>query len=123
MQRIKIGLLTVLMAVFTLTACANNAPVPSTLLTQAEGNVEQARSLNAEKFAPLAFRDAQQNLEKAQAALAKKENAEARDWLEKSVADSELAIAQSHAKKSEQAADQVEENLRALEQEVKKNQK
>ena len=123
MQRIKIGLLTVLMAVFTLTACANNAPVPSTLLTQAEGNVEQARSLNAEKFAPLAFRDAQQNLEKAQAALAKKENAEARDWLEKSVADSDLAIAQSHAKKSEKAADQVEENLRVLEQEVKKNQR
>ena len=122
MRRIKTGLLTILMTVFALTACANNAPVPSTLLSQAEGNVEQARSLNAEKYAPLALRDAKQNLEKAQASIARKENANAREWLEKSVADSELAIAQSHAKKSEKAADQVEENLRVLEQEVKNNQ-
>jgi|SRR5690554_267513 len=123
MQRIKIGLLTVLMAVFTLTACANNAPTPDTLLSQAQSGVQQARSVDAEKYAPLALRDAKQNLEKAQAAIAKKENLKAREWLEKSIADSELAVSQSHAKKSERAADQVEENLRVLEQEVNSNRK
>ncbi|WP_084005393.1 DUF4398 domain-containing protein [Gilvimarinus polysaccharolyticus] len=122
MRRIKTGFFTILMTVFALTACANNAPVPNILLSQAEAGVEQARSLNAEKHAPLALRDAKQNLDKANAAIAKKDNAKASQWLERSVADSDLAIAKSHAKKSERAADQVEENLRVLEQEVKNNQ-
>jgi hypothetical protein len=122
MRRIKTGLLTIVVAALALSACANNAPLPSSLLTQAENNLEQARSVNAEKHAPLALREGKKHLAKARSAIANNEHAAARAWLEKSVADTNLAIAKAHAQKSQKAADQVEENLRVLEREVNSKQ-
>ena len=101
-----------------LSACASIDP-PTTLHTQAKSNVEQAQSIGADKEAPLALREANQYLAKAEVAISEKEYEEAQYLLEKSVINSELAIATTNAKQSQAAAAQINENLDALRKETR----
>ncbi|MDO6748483.1 DUF4398 domain-containing protein [Gilvimarinus sp. 1_MG-2023] len=116
------SLFTVLSSValaLVLAGCATGQPKPESLLAQAQSRVEQARSVNAERHAPVVFREAQKNLKMANELISKEEYEKATSYLDRSIADSNLAIATSNAEKSEKAAQQVQKNLRALEREVK----
>lgn len=97
-------------------ACSSVEP-PNTLTTQARDSVQRAKSVGAEQQAPLALREANQFLAKAEEAMVNEEYKEARYLLEKSMINSELAIARTNAKKSKEAASQIEQNLDALREE------
>ncbi|MDO3383486.1 DUF4398 domain-containing protein [Gilvimarinus algae] len=114
-----VSVMSLLLLSMVMVGCATQAPVPDTLLTQTESRIEQAKSLNAERHAPVVFRDAQKHLNSAKTSIEKEQYVEARQYLEKSLADVELAIATSNAAKSKRASEQVEENLRVLERELR----
>lgn len=117
MKRLTL-LVPALLAILML-GCATQDPVSESVVAQTEARIEQARSLNADRHSPVAFRDAQTHLETAKTAIANKKFDQARALLERSMADADLAVATSQAKKSQQAANELEENLRALEAEIR----
>ena len=100
-----------------LAACAHVQP-PDTLVTQAEESIQHAHSLGADDAAPLALREANQNLEKAKQAMNDQNYEQAQRFLEKSMVNSELAVARTNAQKSQQAAEQIEQNLDALRKQI-----
>ncbi|MCP8900111.1 DUF4398 domain-containing protein [Gilvimarinus xylanilyticus] len=111
---LMIPLLCTLLAV----GCATQNPVSESMVAQTEARIDQAKSLNADRYAPVALRDAEKHYQSAERAMSEENYDQARQLLEKAMADAELAVATSHAKKSQQAANELEENLRALEAEV-----
>lgn len=106
----------------TLVACASIDP-PTSLATQAHESVQRAKEMGAEQSAPLALREANQYLDQAELAIQQQEYKKAYPLLEKSLINSDLAISRSQAKKSQQAALQIEENLEALKNQAFKNNK
>ncbi|MDO3385860.1 DUF4398 domain-containing protein [Gilvimarinus sp. SDUM040013] len=114
-----LALLSSLAFVIVVTGCASGVAKPDSMLAQAQSRIEQARSVDADRHAPVIFRDAQKNYEMANDLIAQEEYEKARDYLERSISDANLAIATSNAEKSSRASKQVQDNLRALEREVK----
>ncbi len=107
--------------VLALGACHNNAQRPDTLAVQARESVEKAQSAGANEKAPLALRDANQYLTEAEEAMKDERYQDAQYLLEKSMVNSELAIARSNATGAKKAAEEIEKNLDTLEQEVTPN--
>lgn len=103
----------VALCIAALAACASVEP-PDTLATQARESVEHAQSVGAEEQAPLLLREANQQLAKGEEAMQKDEHEEARRYFEKSMINSELAVARTNAERSRIAAQQINENLDAL---------
>ena len=97
-------------------ACSTVQP-PNTLATQAQERVRQAESLGAEAAAPLALREARQHLNEADQAMQKEQFEDARLLLEKSLINSELAIAKTSSTNAEKAAEEIEKNLDLLHRE------
>ena len=117
----RLGIIGLIFTLCTLTACASNTEIPTSLVTQAETSVRQAESAGADDLAPLALRDAKKNLASAKSAMAREDYKIAHDYLEKSLADSEVAVAQTHAEKSTRAAEEIKEQMSTLEKEVNKH--
>lgn len=105
--------------VFAVLGCASVEP-PTKLLTEAESDIKSAQEMGAEQHAPLVMRSAESNLAAAKKAIKEEEYEQATYALEKSIADTELAVATTQAQKLESAVEQVEENLNALEQALNK---
>lgn len=101
------------LCIIGLAACTVVEP-PNTLATQARESAQRAKSLGAEEAAPLALRDANQQLQKAERAMNNEEYEEARRLLEKSMINSELAIARTNAQRNQRAAEELEQSLEAL---------
>lgn len=98
-------------------ACSTVQP-PNTLITQAQERVRQAESVGAEDAAPLVLREARQYLNEAEKSMQKERFEEARLLLEKSLINSELAIAQTGSTNAQKAAEQIEKNLDLLRREA-----
>lgn len=96
-----------------LAACTVVEP-PNTLATQARESIQRAKSVGADESAPLALREANQYLSKAESAMNNEEYENATRLLEKSIINSELAIARTNAQKTQTAANQIEQSLDAL---------
>lgn len=96
-----------------LMACTAVEP-PNTLATQARESIQQAESVGADESAPLALREANQFLNQAESAINQEEYEEAQKLLEKSIINSELAIARTNSQRSQRAAEQIEQGLDAL---------
>ena len=107
-----------LILVCAMTACTSNAKRPDTLAIQARESVKKAESVGAEEKAPLALRDASQYLSEAEQAMEEEEYREAQRLLEKSMINSELAIARSNASSAKKAAEEIEKNLETLQDET-----
>lgn len=107
--------------VSALFACASNAKRPDTLAIQARESIQKAESVGADQKAPVALRDANQYLSQAQQAMTDKKYQEAQYFLEKSMINSELAIARSNATSAKKAAEEIENNLNTLQNEVVPN--
>jgi|GEM_PF-3432686 len=104
--------------ILLLGACQGNAQRPDTLVIQARESVKKAESAGAVQKAPLAMRDASQYLGKAEEAMSDKDYQEAQFFLEKSMINSELAIARSNAVDAKKAAEAINKNLDTLESEI-----
>lgn len=97
----------------TMVACSVVQP-PNTLATQARESVQRAESLGADETAPLVLREANQYLSQAEQAMQREDFKEATRLLEKSLINADLAIARTNSQKSQQAAEEIEQNLEAL---------
>lgn len=102
--------------VMGLTACVSAGDPPEQLLSEARSDVKTAKETGASEYAPLALRAAENQLHEAESAIQEKEYEEAVLLLEKSLANSALAVAQTNAAKSEAAAKEVDESIDTLKQ-------
>lgn len=105
--------------VMGLTACVSAGDPPEQLLSEARSDIKTAKETGASEYAPLALRAAEHQLQEAESAIEQKEYEEAVLLLEKSLANSALAVAQTQAEKSEAAATEVDESIDTLKQVLK----
>lgn len=104
-----------LLLIFSI-GCSTVQP-PNSLATQARERIQQAQSVGADRAAPLALREANQYLSQAEDAIRAQRYKEATHLLEKSLANSELAIVRTSSSKAQKAADQIEQDLQILQEE------
>lgn len=119
MKNLSQNTLAVSLLFLTLAGCQSNGERPDTLAVQARESVEKAQSVGADEKAPLALRDANQFLAEAEVAMKDKRYQEAQRLLEKSMINSELAIARSNSTTVKKASDEIDKNLDTLQDEVK----
>ena len=99
-------------------ACESTPP-PRDALAEAEEAVSRARANDADRFAPLALRKAEDKLEQARAAARDDDQyGTARRLAEQAQVDAQLALAESDRAKTQQDVDELAQTVRALEEEI-----
>lgn len=102
----------------TLAACGTTAPPPNTQITEARSAVRQAEDVGAREYAALEYRRAQQKLDDAQAAMARKRNDQARRLAEQAAVDAELAAIKARSARTQAAVSELQESIRTLRDEI-----
>jgi len=97
-----------------LAACATAGDPPNQLFFEAQSDIKAAKEAGASEYAPVILRTAENQLQEADAAIKKEKYEDARLLLEKSLANSRLAAAKTHATKSEAAATAVDKGIHTL---------
>lgn len=106
-------------AVFSLTACASSQKAPATADVAVSRNaVENAVSAGAADLAPAEINLARDKMMRANAALAAKDYALARDLATQAQADAKLAQSKANSAKATAAANALEADLQVLREEV-----
>jgi hypothetical protein len=121
MKQTRIQLTKVLCAsmVLTLAACASSQKAPATADVAVSKNaVENAVSAGAADLAPAEINLAREKMMRANAALAAKDYALARDLATQAQADAKLAQSKANSSKATAAAAALDADLRVLRQEV-----
>lgn len=107
-----------IVASLMLTACSSSKHEPTLLMSEVQQKIQQAQTQGAPLKAPIPFNAAQENMRLAQEANARGDYTEAAALLDVSLAEAEYAIAKTEAETAQEAADQVSQGLKQLEQEV-----
>ena len=94
------------------------APEPAENIAVARAAISDAVSAGSAELAPIALRNAQDKLDRANSALSSGRNRDARHLAEEAEADARLAAATARAAKADRAASEVQASLRALQEEV-----
>lgn len=107
--------------VLTLAACASSQKAPATADVAVSKNaVENAVSAGAADLAPEEINAARDKMMRANAALAAKDYALARDLATQAQADAKLAQSKANSAKATAAANALDADLRVLRQEVER---
>lgn len=109
-----------------LVGCASSQPLSPQLtssLATAGETINQARSAEAARYAPLELQSAEQKLAAAQVAIAKKHNEEAARLASEATVDARLAAIISRSAKSQAVALELQKGIQTLRDEIarKKN--
>ena len=97
--------------------CATpNAPTDQMAVTRRA--VADAVSAGAPEYAPVALKDAQDKLDAANVAMGSRDYDAARSLAEEAEADANLAAARARSVKAQRAAAEVQESIRALQDEL-----
>ena len=116
-----------MLAVFTaccalfLAACAGTPP-PTEKISNVEMMIQRARQNEADKYAPLELRLAEEKLQEAKAAMAEDENETAHKKAEKALADARVAEAKARAEKARRLTDEMSDSVDTLRQEIERKQ-
>jgi hypothetical protein len=94
------------------------APEPAANMAVARAAISDAVSAGGPEFAPIALRNAQDKLDRANAALSSGRDRDARHLAEEAEADARLAAATARAAKADRAVAEVQASLRALQEEL-----
>ena len=105
------------LAVLTLPGCASTEHMPREEMAVARAAVDRASGPAAAE-APIEVSQAREKLERANAAVARKDYDEAKRLAEKAEADANLAEAKSHSMRSDRALGEVREGIRQLREEL-----
>lgn len=105
------------LAVLTLPGCASTGDMPREEMAVARAAVDRASGPAAAE-APIEVSQAREKLERANAAVARKDYDEAKRFAEKAEADANLAEAKSHSVRSDRALGEVREGIRQLREEL-----
>jgi hypothetical protein len=106
-----------LLAVLILPGCASTGDMPREQMAVARAAVDRASGPAAAE-APVEVSQAREKLERANAAVARKDYDDARRLAEKAEADANLAEAKSHSVRSDRALVEVREGIRQLREEL-----
>jgi hypothetical protein len=105
--------------VATVVGCAST-PEPIGELASARTAIRNLDQADVRRFAPVDFDRAKTKLARADEALAKDENAQARRLAEESLADAELARAKASAARATMAADDLEQSIDVMRNEIER---
>ena len=100
--------------------CASSPPAPTEQFAVGRAAVADAVSAGGAEFAPVALRSAQDNLDRANAAMAAGHYRDARRFAEDAEVDAKLAAATARSRKAERALAEVESGIRALREESRR---
>lgn len=104
-------------AILTVSGCASTGDMPREQMAVARAAVDRAAG-PAGADAPLEVSEARSKLERATAAVARKDYDEARRLAEQAEVDANLAEAKSHSVRSDRALQEVREGIRQLREEI-----
>lgn len=105
------------LAVLTVAGCASTGDMPREQMAVARAAVDRAAG-PAGADAPVEVADARNKLERATAAVARKDYDDARRLAEQAEVDANLAEAKSHSVRSSRALQEVREGIRQLREEI-----
>jgi hypothetical protein len=106
------------LAALVLASCATTSPVPVEQFAVAKAAIADAVSAGAPEFAPGPLRSAQDDLDRANAAMNNRAYADARRFAEAAEVDARLAASTARSRKAQRAVAEVESGIRALREEV-----
>jgi hypothetical protein len=108
-----------LVAMLTM-ACASTGPAPTDLISRVEMVIQGARSSQAETYAPLPLKLAEEKLAEAKAAMAEEDYDGARRSAEAALADAELAQSRAKSEKAIRLSEDMEKSVRSLQEEIER---
>lgn len=106
---------------FVASSCASTKP-PTDKLTRTQIAINQAEQVGARDYAPLEFREAKKKLEKAQELIEQKKYEQAARLSDEAEVDAQLAEAKTLSGKAQKAVRELREGIKALKQEIERNQ-
>ena len=104
-------------AILSVSGCASTGDMPREQMAVARAAVDRAAG-PAGADAPIEVSEARSKLERATAAVARKDYDEARRLAEQAEVDANLAEAKSHSVRSSRALQEVREGIRQLREEI-----
>jgi non-homologous end joining protein Ku len=109
---------TIAVSVLILGGCAEIPPYEE--ITRSAYVIKEAQDDGARELAPLELRNASKTLEKAKNALKNEEYDDARNYAAQAELEAELAKAKTEALKRQTSAQEIEENIKTLKEELKR---
>jgi predicted transcriptional regulator len=104
----------------SLASCASKPPVPSEQLAVSKAAIEQAQQAQANNYAPVELRQAQDKLSQAQAAVQQENYEAAKRLAEQAEVDARLAETKAHSTRAQNAVAEINESIRALRLELER---
>lgn len=118
MQRIGIAVA----AAMLMAGCASTS-APTEQMAVSKAAVSNAMSAGGNQFAPLQFKSALDKMDAAEKAMAEKNYELALRLAEQAEVDAKLAAEMARSAKAQTAADELQENIRVLRQEIDRQSK
>ncbi|WP_297479312.1 DUF4398 domain-containing protein [Ferrovum sp.] len=107
-------------AAILVAGCASTPP-PTAQMAISKTAVSNASSAGGTEYAPLQLKSAKEKLDAAERAMVEKNYVLAKQLAEEAQVDAELAVAIARSNQAKKAADAVQEDSRALHQEIDRN--
>lgn len=107
-------------ATLSLASCASKPPVPNEQLAVSKAAIEQAQRAQANEYAPVELRQAQDKLSQAQAAVQREDYDLAKRLAEQAEVDARHAETKSHSTKARNAVAEINESIQALREELER---
>jgi hypothetical protein len=117
------GLLCAVVAMLALGACASQKTPATADVAVSRAAVENATSAGAAELAPAEMQSARDKLMRANQALAAKDYGVARDLANQASVDAKLAQSKANSAKASTAADELQQSIRVLREELDRNSK
>jgi predicted S18 family serine protease len=99
-------------------SCASKPSLPNQQLTAAQAAISDAERVDGGEYAPIELKQAQEKLNRAQAAVQKKDYVEAKRLAEQAEVDAKLAEAKAHSGKAQKSVAELNETVRELRMEL-----
>ena len=117
------GLLCAVVAMLALGACASQKTPATADVAVSRAAVENATSAGAAELAPAEMQSARDKLMRANQALAAKDYGVARELANQASVDAKLAQSKANSAKATSAADELQQSIRVLREELDRNSK
>jgi Domain of unknown function (DUF4398) len=119
-QRLRTGLVWVVLAVPGVTGCASSAPLANTKVANAQRAVDEAQQAGAAVSVPVELRTAEDKLKAAQMAVSKGDYDQAIRVAEQAAIDADYARARAVNERVKKMADEMRRNIQTLRQELER---
>jgi predicted S18 family serine protease len=107
-------------AALSVGSCASKPPVPSEQLAVSKAAIEQAQRAQANEYASVELRQAEDKLSLAYAAVQREDYAAAKRLAEQAEVDARHAETKSHSTRARNAVAEINESIQALRQELER---